>query len=509
MGYRDQYYNITVSSDEKDSTGKKTGKIAKQDLTEDVIDDVIYSDEDEKIRLLSFNLRNGYLWMDVLTLGMRVDLIGGTLDRNELVFAGFIKQIKPLFRPNGDITLSIECYGHEWVMSALLVSDRFFPSSNCPFDWGKVNKITATEIITNLAKDCGFLIGRISPKKDITYTSTSPKRQHKITDYRFMLNLCKETSSIMWFTFKDGKVYIYVDDEARCVNRVADHTFFFPARVGNEFKVVQSSDKQIQMLEVDLELDPLKGGAKTDLTVSQDKEGNDVLTKQEQDANGDWNTYILDKEKLERLSYEEQNELLLLTSSGNATWEDVSGYFKKISITELSARDPTPAKIEIVKLSGDPKKDGVTTGNTSPTTGNASATANVDPEDDQSAWEVNPTKVSKMPREKMNEFFGKFYRGEADWDDVKMYCDRKTPDDNKVENRSSEKESASADDGKKKKKRDAGFHITVTAYGNLDIQTRVSYFLEGLGKYAAKYYLFRKVYTWGREGFMMKLTFTK
>jgi hypothetical protein len=506
MADRTQFYQVTVYGFEKDSTSTPTGKTNAKDITADIVDDVTYTDEDEKIRTLEFSLQKGYIWMDVLSIGMRVDFVGGTLEKSELIITCYIKLIQPVFQDNGDIKLMIECAGEEWKGAAINVNDRIYPSDNCPFAWGRANSLKGSEILQNLAKECGFAYtGNV--KYDPVYTRTKPKKQHKMSDFRFINHLTKELRCVFWFGLVNGVNTMFVEDETRVVNKVSDHTFFFPVRVGNEFKIKPTSEKQIQFLHLDLELDTNK--AVGDLSeVTDPKTGQPVLGKEDFDGQ-DWKLWVIDEAKIRALPPAEQDLVFNLTGSGNATWEDVKQFFIPYKITDKSSREPIAPKIEVVNLTGSPTKDGLQSTSTTQSTISDSPANSNDPTNNQANWTFSEKKLKGQPAEKINEYAAKFVRGECTPFELETYFDYKPPNSEKDVTMQPNESVGDSDSGKRKKKRDAGFHITGECYGNLAIQTRLSYYLEGMGKYSTKYYLFRKKFIWGKKGFMMKLTFTK
>jgi hypothetical protein len=504
---RSVYWNLTVSGTTKDRKGKTTGKIGETDLTDEVDGDITYEDTDEQLRTLSFILKNGFLWSDVLTIGMQITLQAGTLEDIELLFVGNIKNIQPDYGEDGELHLTVTAFASEWRASALVPADRIYPSSNCPFTWGRTNSLTGKDLFINLAKECNFKIGQVNVVHDKKFTAIRNARQHKKTDFRFLCDLAKQLKIIFWFEFSNDGLTIYAEDETKRVNSVADHTFFYPARIGNEFQVELTSEKQIQLTKVNVHLDPKDNGTLT--TAVDPKTGEETLAHEEYDGN-EWKNWILDEAKLRALPQEEQNRLITLTGSGNATWEDVKPFFKPAIIKSTSSREPVSEQSNIVTIKGDPKKDGVSS--TSTATPTSETEQEVDPQNNMSNYRINEKKLQALPDESRNGIMGRYFRGELSGDEAIQYFDYINPTKSKdtpVAEGESKNYGGETDIKKLARKVAHGFHITAEAYGDLSIKTKISYYVEGLGRYTNKYYLFKRVFTFGRSGFNMQLTFTK
>lgn len=511
------FYKVTVTGDITNTKVVKVGdatitkqektdrKLEPVDITEDINSEVVFTEEDGKIRSVSFSINNGFKWLDVLSIGMVVELIGGTLERSESLFYGNISTIQPSFTESGAVDLHIACLGKEWKASALEQSDLVFPSNNCPYEWGKVKELTGKELLTNLAKECGFKIGGVNIRKEVKYTLKSPFRQNKITKWRAISMLCSKLSTIFWVVPKDSELEFYCEDESTLVNTVGNITFFFPLRNGDDFIVKQTSDKQIQFDSVEVNLDTNSAGANNGFDLKTDPEtGEGVLGKDEKDPKtGEWASYVLDEKKLEDLSNEEQNALLSLIYHGQAGWAEVKQYFKKVEINEVSSREPLSEKTNVVDLIGDPKKDGVST---TQTTQHTSAPNNTP---DSRRWKINLKKIEALPDLRKNEILGKYIRNEFTGDEAIQFFDPINVQEKKEDTGHEDSGKNSVNSNENAKRKDAGFNITAVCDGSLDVKTKLSYLIEGLGKYSGVYYLYEKKYIFGSRGFKMRLTFTK
>ena len=125
-----QYFSLKVTSPK----GSKT-KITK-DLTPYVNNGVSYSDEDGSLESITFDLVDGFIWLDVLSLGMQIDLIGGSLLYSEPLFNGYISRIDPSFK-NGNVSISVRAMTVTSKKLGKKLRDLIYPSKNHPFSWGR------------------------------------------------------------------------------------------------------------------------------------------------------------------------------------------------------------------------------------------------------------------------------------------------------------------------------------------------------------------------------------
>ena len=537
MSQISQYFNVKISSP------KTSKKQVSFDATDYIVDGCSLVDEDGLIKEFNFDLKNGYLMMDVLSIGMRIDLVGGDLDKNQHLFSGFIKEINPKFEETGQVILRIKSYSDEGSKLGVSIRDLVYPSKNHPKSWA-TKELMYSDIISNLAKEVGIRVNssNIKVRKDIKASfSKGTVRQKNMTDWAFMQMLAEKIHCTLWTTESKGVSELHLIDDSLVVGTLAPYTFYFvnsdeiaepiidsPEIVQkrqdevNYRSAVSRSDKEIQIITADVKLDTQNntGAFKqtTDPKTGETKVTTErpILNDKGEDT-GETERWVLDEAKVRALSFEARQELIELFVSGKITWEGENGtvsakqYFKK-EIIGGSSRDGEANNTEVEVSKGDIKDDGVgTTGSSTENTGSKSYRTVID-----------EGKLRGLSSEKRSAIMGRIVRGEMTEEDKQYYkvvdtTPKEDKDDAKSKNTGLNQNTQSDVDKKKKKtesnndkrKRDDGFSITCKVYGNLNIVPRKSYILEGLGKYSGKYYLYKITHTWGNDGYVMTLIFTK
>lgn len=511
-----QYFEVKISSP-KPFKNEKVDTYS-MDVTTYIETGVTLFDEDGLIKELTFDMSEGFLFMDVLTIGMEVSLIAGDLDRRDPKFNGFIKSITPTFMSNGDVLLKISASSSEGGTLGVAVKDLIYPSNNHPKAWARKD-VTYSEIITSIAKDANIrvLSKNIRVLKDIKAGfDKGAIRQLKKSDWSFMQMLAEKINCTLWTTEVSGNSYLHLVDNSSLVSKISSNTFYFLSRKQrSEFiDYTVTSPKQIQIIECVVNLDTRNASGKikqiTDPVTGDTKLVNDVVDE----ATGNVERWVLDEAKVNKLSPEERNNLMQLFMSGKITWDgdkygaSAKQYFKKV-LTDGSTREGESNNIEVEIAGGELKEDGITTQNsTTENTGSKAYKTVIDSE-----------KISKLSPEKKSAIIGRIARGEmteADKDYYKVVDTTPRADVETPTNALAQNTQAGVDAKKGKAqiatdsgKRDAGFNITAKIYGNLDVHPRMSYNIEGLGKYSGTYYLYKITETWGTKGFMADLVFTK
>lgn len=505
-----QYFNIKISSP------KEAEKQVSIDATKYVDVGAKLVDEDGLIKEFRFDMKDAYLMMDILSIGMRVDVIGGDLSNKEFLFSGFIKDLEPLFTSDGDVYLKIVAFSLEGSKLGIGIKNLVYPSKTHPKPWA-TKELTYSEIIVNMAEDSGIRVRpqNITVKKDIKAGfSKGSIKQSNMTDWAFMQMLARKIHCTLWTVEKEGIPELFLVDDSSVVSRLAGYTFFFLARInaregshGSHFiDYNKTSDKQIQIQDARIILDSQKNKGAFKVTTDSNTGKTRVTTEQETDGISE--NWVLDEEKLRGLSSEERKRLISLFASGKIVWESKDGgvsakdYFKKEIIND-SSREGEANSTEVVVSGGGLKSDGV--GSTNPSkevTGSKTYKTVIDED-----------KLKNLSSEKRSGIMGRIARREMTDEDRKYYkvvdTTPKHTDTSKPKAPLATTPTAPLEASKDKKKRDAGFKIDCKIFGNLNIKGKMSYVLEGLGKYSDKYYLYRIEYEWGTNGFIMNLTFTK
>lgn len=495
------------------------------DITDDILNGLRLEDEDGLIKKLSFTLTNGYYNLSIISRGLRVEMYGGDLNSNKLLFSGKIEEVNPKFENDGDINISVSCMSKEKSSFGRINKDLLFPSKTHPKSWGR-QELTYSDIIKNLAKDQNYVVDseNIEVSHDITATFKKPVRQKGVTDWAFMQDLSEDIKCTCWTQHIEGKEYLYLKDNSEVINSVSRKAFYYLARINRDefFDIDVSHKDNIQMNEVDVKLensksnisqktDPKTGETKiTATTEKKDEEGKDT---------GEIEEWVLDEDKVRGLSREARKELIEAFINGEVEWESDDGgvstkdYFKLVKHDESSRKgDNSGEKLIVSDANGKVDESGVSANGLKKVEGGKTYAVN-----------INTEKVKKLPPEERTKVVLDIMRGEGYKHDKSFYSVIETTpkkEDKKESKKEDKKDKPSlkADGTESRKrvpkskiadKRDRGFKIVAKIYGRMDIHTKKSYFLLGLGKYSGKYYLYRTIHTWGQNGWEMELTFVK
>lgn len=490
------------------------------DATKYISKNITISDEDGLIKECSFDMDDGYLMLDILTIGMRVEVTSGDLTTNRVSFLGYIKVIEPNFQDNGEVSLRISCHSVEGGKLGVEVKDIIFPSTTNKKGWA-TKEIMYSDIITHIAKDSGILVKseNIHVIKDIKATLSGGIHQRNKTDWAFIQELSARIGCTVWTEEISGQTYLHLRDDRNLVNTIGEVSFFFLPRIGNsEFPegIRPNTEGQIQFISAKIKLDTSNGVGAFRQRQTKDKKGKPVtqiytdrpIKNDDGSDNGDTERWVVDEEKLKAMSFEARNELIQLFMSGKVTWEGENGgvaaknYFIKWT-EQTSSREGVPNHTEVSNSDG-----------TKENTGSKSFKTVIDED-----------KLKGLSAEKRSGIMGRIARGQMTEEDKTYYktvdtTPKESKDDASV---SGNKENTTADKDKKKKKpktpkvetndwkrkRDDGFVITAKVYGDLRIRTKQSYIIEGLSKYSGKYYLYKMTENHGSDGWTMDLIFTK
>ena len=182
-----QYYKVTVSSP------KEAKNKVNFDLTPYVDSNLTITDEDGLVKECNFTISRSLLMVDVLSIGMIIEVVGGDLVESQSLFTGYIKSLEPNFTDSGDVELVIKCHSTEGKSLNVSVKDLVYPSKTNSESWAK-QSLTFTDIITNLSRKMGITVlsENIQVSKEITATFESPVKQSNCTDWKFIQQLAEK-----------------------------------------------------------------------------------------------------------------------------------------------------------------------------------------------------------------------------------------------------------------------------------------------------------------------------
>jgi len=518
-----QYFKIIASSP------KKAKKQVSYDLTSHIEEGVSMTEEDGLIKECSFDLMDGYLYMDILYIGYVINLFGGTLDKNDFIFNGYIKSMDINFSQSGDVILKVNCYSAEGQSLGVGIGSEVYPNKKDKRSWNN-KELMYSDIICNLAKEADFRVDaeNINVKHDLKASfNKGSVSQNNITDWAFIQKLAEKIKCTVWTEERNGTSYLYLEDNTSLVNTVSRTTLFYPTKISKtEFSESSyNNENKIQLLEVKINLDTKNSSGQFKQMKAKNSKGEDITQtytdkpKLDDDGKdtGITERWVLDEGKLKGLSDEKRQELMELFMSGKIDWEGGDGktaakdYFI-LYRSDISSREGVPNNIEVTNIKDDGTKEKENTGSKSFKT------------------VIDSGKLKELSSEKRSAIMGRIIRGEMTDEDKQYYktvdtTPKEDKDDAKNKNtggsqntqagvdksgKKPRKDSIKTDDNTEKQKRDDGFNITCKCYGDDRLKARRSYLIEGIGKYSGIYYLYKIKRSWGKSGYMMdELVFTK
>lgn len=523
-GLRTQAYRIMIGGVVKDAKGKPTGKRIAEDVTDYVSGEVTLTDEDGSIKTLSFALEDVYtkdfFLGDALSIGQEVTFYGGTLEYMPLLFSGEIKELGMSFPDDGACIIGISALSKEWKHASQKLKDLWYPSKNSPYSWAKNSPLKASDIIKNIVDELNngeekdgksitptvsIKLGKIDIKHDVTYTFAKPVRQSKTTDYRFLQDLGKKISCVVWFSMTENNLLLNCVDEKSLVDTLANYVFFYPRRKGSDFTITEVNDNMIQLSSVAVNIDTGKGTGKNVSSTTDPETGEEKMVVQGENEDGtpSDSMYELDEAKLAAESEETRDRLMNMYTSGELGWDEVKKYFREVRPEGTASRAAVAASVKIQKLGDKTSADGMTTTD--------ATTAAEEPL--EKSYALNSEALGKLGAEEQSALMGRAAMGilsDAEYaqffteSTVKKEDETITPEKN-VGNKDDESTSSG---GGKKKRRDEGFNITGTCNGNPYLKTKLSYVIQGLGRYSGKYYLYKLEHSWGSD-YLTKITLTR
>ena len=423
-----QFYNIKIASP------KEADKKTSTDVTK-YVDGCKVTDEDGLIKFLDFTLRNGYLLMDVFSVGMKVDVIGGTLLESKHLFTGQIEELTPNFNDDGSVTLLVRAISDEGGKLGIGIKDLIYPSKNHPKTWA-TKELMYSDIIIKLAEDSKIKVSskNIEVVNDIKAGfAKGTVSQKNMTDWYFMQHLAAKIQCTLWTENVNGTPTLFLKNNSIIVDTLARNTFYFvntdavAEPFANDAETLQrraeliqkrnssAGDYEIQLLTAKVKLDSNKGKGK--IKQSIDSETGEVkLTKELVNEEGNTEKWVLDEEKVMKLSSEERTELIELFSSGKVTWEGERGgvaakeYFK-LEIVTSSSRDGEANNTEIEVANGSLKADGVSTENSTKENSGSKSYKTV----------IDEGKLKNLSSEKKSAIMGRIARGELTEEDKQYY----------------------------------------------------------------------------------------
>jgi hypothetical protein len=313
------------------------------DVTSSVSGDVNVEDNTDYISMLTFDLSGrdfllkgesqvGINYKDVVKMHDSVYMEGGAgpLDsRNyKAFFKGFVKYVRPQYDQAGVIKVALECVGDIY-RTATAKNYFIYPSSNNQRTWGRGAKIKSSEIVRNLIKEIGAVIGKapdgsedIKLSLDKEWSSVEPITQKNESDWQVLKKLAERLNCNVWSTFNGLAEEIhFVDRGVLRGGTFAENqlVFAFPLRTSDSYGfdplIRQIRGDYIYIRDVNIEQDfAAMDEVKKTITVFNYETGEEVnIFEVKLQENGKevvkYYTFEIDEDKVAALSPEARKEL--------------------------------------------------------------------------------------------------------------------------------------------------------------------------------------------------------
>jgi len=295
---------------------------------------------------MEVKLARGLVYLDVIKIGYKMTLYGGTLDPNNyrMMFVGNVFYVRPVFNATGVVEVTYTCYSSNTNLKKDIDRVLYYPSENSPRLWANVATLNAKTLITKIVEEMGLTFGKVNNQKalilptDIEFTHKTKVKQN-MPDWGFLGFMAKKLGCKMWEEIDpvDGKYKFYFVDADSVEGDVAsDVTFVYIARDTTETKGVNRlSAGQIQLSTFSCNEDSTMRTRNLRTVSMFDDDGNVQEVSIEHDETTDKLFYYkLNQDRLNSLPVEEQESLMRLIANSNFLESGVDYYFDKIEITK-------------------------------------------------------------------------------------------------------------------------------------------------------------------------------
>ena len=506
---RTQYYNIRIED---------------LDVTQDLEGNLSLTEEDGKFTVCSFALRNSYAYLDLFVIGNKVSIVGGlSRDNSSKLFVGYVNELKPSFKNDGNVMLDIKCMPFTHSKAGLGKYINVFPSEKIGYEnwlsfnelktnaeskerydkehenkWDKESPLKYSYIIKKMAEASGYKIKEFSLTKgqDLNATHTAPLVQNNETNWSFMKKIADKINASIWEEpdLSNDNNLFFCKSNNKVVNALSNTSFYFVAIKGFNFSMKKANKNMIRLKSLDMNLAPQKTKSNNKLSSKTNPETGKTETGTDKydEKTDTWTTWVLDEEALERETPEKRKEVKKYIEQCNFRiddWSVIAPYFKKSEETEKPSQEPYSEEFEVENSEGDAKI-----------------------EDKQYRW--NNEELGKVSAEERASIIrGGLNKELSDEDFAKYFKEKEVekevePDDTETKTTNKTPQGKGKKQAKTKK-RDDGFTIKAKCNGDNRVKTKRSYIIEGIGKYSDSYYLYRIQRVFNQNGYEMMLTFTK
>lgn len=335
--------------------GKNGGRY---DITED-IDNISLEIDQDRISILSFNLRKPEKHSEYMDVGYHIDFYGGYVDRDSYtdvdqeangkfkysngtsdrfryMFNGRIFHLKLSYQEDDEF-LELTCKDASWGATCVTRSHYAYPTTGSDRSFANKEVIKLSKIVEGICNIIGIKY-KLNLKEDTEYTLRRAAIQ-KGTDWAFLRHLAKSNGCLIWtdIDVESGEYTLYFTDGGLAVNTQNDKVeFVWLGRTDNyEFKDApylsgNPNDKsefgklktnQIKFETIDVEVNPQIAGTNVTVITDFDEETGQQTQKLVSYTEDSKNIiyYELDEDKVEKMTRgrpEEANRILNMGPTG-------------------------------------------------------------------------------------------------------------------------------------------------------------------------------------------------
>jgi hypothetical protein len=321
-------------------------RINNKDVTRDTDFGVTYDERADQVTTLTFTLKRGAFYLQVVKPGQKVVLSGGTTTKARAIFTGVIKKIVSIFPDEGDVKINIIAYDTIWGDATNHRKTFVYPQKGSSRAWADKTSIKVSEVVGNIAHEIGADLNIVLPPgSDASYTLTKPLVQmytdgKGMTDWAFLRQLAKYYGCFIWTDVQGPTLQLNFVDKSKVANYSAKTTFVYPLRDQNEFVYKTLAPNQYLLRDVRVDEDVQAADANLRVVSKFDDKTGDELTLISREVVKDGKKYIyyyqLDEDKVASLEKNDPKEADRLREMGifDIPPEEFLKYYKEIEYVE-------------------------------------------------------------------------------------------------------------------------------------------------------------------------------
>lgn len=305
-----------------------------KDVTKHIDGQVTYDERADMINTLTFTLKNGAEFMEIIKPGSRVVMTGGSFMETRQIFSGVVKRIRGVFPDEGNVKATFECFDSSWGTALTEKRVGVYPQKEGIRSWADKSTITVSEIVRNIANEMGAELDiQLPDGADIQYSLLKPVAQDKMTDWSLLRLLAKRTGCVLFNDMVNAKLVLRFIDKSKVANYASPISFLYPIRKGNEFVFDTSKSNQIVLRSLNVEEDFQAADANVRMVSKFDDETGQEISLISRTEERDGKKYIyyyqLDEAKVQALEDNNPGEADRLRGMGalNIPYEEFIKYY--------------------------------------------------------------------------------------------------------------------------------------------------------------------------------------